>query len=326
MEDNNLENNGFNLDFNENDSHDSSTGGQNNDNPNPDAGFDQGKSSNLGEERPISGLTFEEEQDPNKIQVVISDPSPIIILFGARSSGKTMTLVRLTRWLKAHDYQVEPDRNFRPSNSEFYKKMCDSFDENVNSDYAASRNQILNFMLVKVMNKYGEPICQILEAPGEHYFDDKYPNREFPLYINKICTTDNPKTWMFIVERNWKDAKDRLNYANKIIKMQSLIEPSDRVIFTCHKSDLHPALINAGQPNVPQFFKDIKNQYPGIFSKYENKNPISRLWRKYNFDFVVFSAGTFNDTADGGQSYNPSKERNPAALWKAIMKTVKGGW
>ena len=273
-----------------------------------------------------SGLTMDEEKDPNRIQVVISDPAPVIILFGARASGKTMTLVRLTRWLKANGYQVEPERNFRPSNSEFYRRMCDSFDKNVNSDYAAGRNQVLNFMLVKVMNRYGEPICQILEAPGEHYFDDQFPNREFPLYINKICTIDNPKTWMFIVESNWKDASDRQNYANKIIRMQSIIEPSDRVIFTCHKADLQRALFEAGRPNEKQFFRNIKHQYPGIFSRYENKNPITRLWRKYNFDFVVFSAGLFNETAGGEQSYTPSNDRYPATLWKSIMKTVRGRW
>lgn len=324
----NTDNNGFDLEFNGNGTSGNSIGGQNNGTNNSDLENGSGQQTPLNDGAVLSssGLTFDEEKDPNKIQVVISDPAPIIIMFGARSSGKTMTLVRLTRWLNANGYQVEPDRNFRPSNSEFYKKMCDSFDENVNSDYAAGRNQVLNFMLVKVMNRYGEPICQILEAPGEHYFDDMYPDREFPLYINKITQTDNPKTWMFIVESNWKDAKDRLNYAHKIIKMQSIVEPSDRVIFTCHKADKQRALFDAGRPNVQQFFKNIKNQYPGIFSKYENKNPITKLWRKYNFDFVVFSAGLFNDTVDGGQSYTPSNDRYPAALWKSIMKTVRGGW
>ncbi|MDH6303905.1 hypothetical protein M2459_000237 [Parabacteroides sp. PF5-5] len=274
-----------------------------------------------------TGLTVEEERDPNKINVVISDPAPVIILFGAGSSGKTMTLIRLTRWLRKNGYKVEPDRSFRPSNSGHYKEMCDTFDEAVNSDYSAGATSILNFMLIKVMNKYGEPICQILEAPGEHYFSRQFPNEPFPRYINTICTIDNPKTWMFIVESNWEDLQDRLNYANKIIKMQSQIEPKDRVIFTCHKADMHPALFDAGRPNKEQFFKNIKNQYQGIFSKYMNQNPITKLWRKYNFDFVIFSAGLFNDTADGsGQSYTPSNDRYPAELWKAIIKTVKGGW
>lgn len=315
----NRDNNGFDLDFKgENDIEKPS--------PSTNIGDNWGEFESQSNEGINSGLTDEEERDPNKIQVVISDPAPIIIMFGARSSGKTMTLVRLTRWLKANGYQVEPDRNFRPSNSKFYQQMCDSFDENVNSNYAAGRNQILNFMLVKVMNQYGEPICQILEAPGEHYFDDKFPNKEFPLYINNITTVDNPKTWMFIVESNWRDKSDRVNYADKIIKMQSLIEPSDRVIFTCHKADKHRALFYKGMPNEKQFFKNIYNEYPGIFSKYENSNPITRLWRKYNFDFVVFSAGTFNETMDGGLSYNQSKDRYPAMLWKAILRTVRGGW
>lgn len=271
-------------------------------------------------------LTVEEEQDPNKIKIVISDPAPVIILFGAGSSGKTMTLIRLTRWLKKHGYKVEPDRNFRPSNSSHYREMCDTFDTIVNSDYAVGSTGILSFMLVKVMNKYGEPICQILEAPGEHYFDEKFPNKPFPRYINDICTIDNPKTWMFIVESDWKDLQDRKNYADKIIRMQAQIEPKDRIIFTCHKADKQPALFSAGQPNREQFFKNLTNQYQGIFTKYMNQNPITKLWRKFNFDFVIFSAGLFNDTNDGGQSYTQSNDRYPAELWRAILKTVKGGW
>jgi hypothetical protein len=278
-----------------------------------------------------SVLTVEEETDPNRINVVISDPSPVIILFGAGSSGKTMTLIRLTRWLKKQGYKVEPERSFRPSSSTHYKQMCDLFDETVNSDYAANQTSVLSFMLLKVMNKYGEPICQILEAPGEHYFDEKIPNKLFPRYINNICTINNPKTWVFIIESDWKDLQDRNNYANKIIKMQSQIESKDRVIFTCHKADLHPALFSAGQPNKDQFFRNIKNQYQGIFSKYMNQNPITKLWRKYNFDFVIFSAGIFNEIRDAagnlvGKAYTQSNDRYPAELWKSILKTVKGSW
>lgn len=271
-------------------------------------------------------LTVEEVQDANKVKVVISDPSPIIIMFGARSSGKTMTLIRLTRWLKKQGYKVEPDRNFRPSNSIHYKEMCDTFAEAVNSDYSAGRNTILDFMLIKVMNEHGEPICQILEAPGEHYFDEEFPDKQFPRYINEIRTIDNPRTWMFIVESGWKDQQDRSNYANKIIKMQTQIELKDKVIFTCHKADIHSALFSHGKPNRKQFFKNISNEYPGIFSKYMNHNPIRKLWSDFKFDFVVFSSGLFNDLSDGGQSYTQSNDRYPAKLWKAIMTSVRGSW
>lgn len=269
-------------------------------------------------------LTEEEQRDPNAISVSITDPSPLIILFGAGASGKTMTLIRLTRWLRENNYKVEPDRNFRPSNSAYYKKMCDDFDAMISSQYAAGRNTGLDFMLVKVMDQYGKPICQILEAMGEHYFDDEYPNEPFPAYINAIAQVNNPRTWMFIVELDWKDASDRQNYAQKIINMQNQMPYQDKVIFTCHKADMQAALFNRGIPNEKQFFKNIANQYPGIFSRYRNNNPITRLGKEYNFDFIVFSAGAFNKSTQG-TTYTPSNERYPKKLWGAILKTVKGG-
>ena len=272
------------------------------------------------------------ESDPNDITVTIADPSPIILLFGAKTSGKTMTLVRLTRWLKDHGYKVMPDRNFRNSDSENYETMCNTFDKSVNSDYAAAGTHDLNFMLVKVMNEYGEPFCQLLEAPGEHYFDHEDPQAPFPTYITKICNSSKHfKTWVFIVEKDWKNDEIKRNYAEKIKAMQAKIKPSDRVIFTCHKADIHEELINAGGPNKEQFFNEIKNQYPGIFDRYVNKNPISRFWRKYNFDFVVFSAGSFpklrEKNYDGAtERYEQGDDSYPAELWNAIKKTVKGGF
>lgn len=269
-----------------------------------------------------------ETTSAEEISVNICDPSPIIILFGAGASGKTMTLVRLTRWLLKQGYRVEPDRAFRPSSSQRYQELCDRFEETINSNTNASRTAVLDFMLVRVMNKYGEPICQILEAPGEHYFAPSDPTAPFPYYINAITQLDNFKTWMFIIEYNWKDAKDRMNYAAKIRNMQALLNPDDRVIFTCHKADRHPSLFVNGMPNTEQFFRNVQNQYQGIFTNYENRNPISKLWRKYNFDFVVFSAGRFSESSvdSGVQIYAQSNDRYPEVLWRAIMKTVKGSW
>jgi hypothetical protein len=274
----------------------------------------------------VAGLTEDEERDPNNIIVTVSDPAPVVVLFGAGASGKTMTLIRLTRYLKSLKLKVEPDTTFRPSQSKHYQEMCENFATAVNDSYAADRTRLLSFMLVKVMDEIGRPICQILEAPGEHYFNTDIPNATFPTYINNITQLANPKIWVFIVEKGWKDQKDRSNYANKICEMLSIIDPKDRVIFTCHKADLHRALIRNGIPNRKQFFLDIRNQYPNIFANYVNRNPITKLWRTYNFDFVVFSAGTFNPTADGRQVYNQGKDIYPKKLWVAVKKAAKGRW
>ena len=182
-------------------------------------------------------------------------------------------------------------------------------------------------MLVKVMDKSGRPICQLLEAPGEHYFDLAAPKRPFPAYINTISQSRNRRTWIFIVEKDWENQADRNNFAQKITDLQQqYVLTEDKVIFTCHKADKHSQYMTGGQYNVQLFFNDIANQYPNIFSKYVNTNPITKLWQKYNFDFVVFSAGSFNDDGKGGQNFIESKPSNPAILWKSILKTVKGGW
>jgi len=283
-------------------------------------------SSNVSsEQHVVQGLTAVEETDVNRITVTVTDPSPVVILFGAGASGKTMTLIRLTNYLKSKKYKVEPERTFRPANSQHYKDMCDIFSTVVNSTDAPERTNKLGFMLVKVMDEQGTPICQILEAPGEHYFAKNKPKADFPKYIKDFSAYPNRRTWIFIVEKDWEDQQDRNNYADKITEMQNqYVESKDKVIFTCHKADLHNALFNRGIPNENMFFQGIKNQYPNIFSKYMNNNPITKLWRKYNFDFVVFSAGRFSDTADGGKTYSQGSDVFPAKLWNAIFKTVRG--
>ena len=64
----------------------------------------------------IIGLTAEELKDPNKISVTIADKdAPIVVLFGPPACGKTMTLVRLTRFLRENGYTITPIRTFRPN-------------------------------------------------------------------------------------------------------------------------------------------------------------------------------------------------------------------
>lgn len=264
----------------------------------------------------VGGLTIEEIRDPNRISVTISDPNcPVVIFFGARTSGKTMTLVRITRYLRAKGYRVNPDQIFRSGDS--YKKMCKDFDKVVLSDNAADGTNLIAFMLVTVRDGNGRAICQFLEAPGEHYFDPDNIRKPFPPYIFNVMNMCRRITWCFIMERNWLDAQTRNNYAQKMIDMLNQIPTSNKIIFMCHKVDLSPELYKNGHPIASQFRKEINLQYPGVFDRFKNPFPIS-LIEPYRFKFVTFSAGAFWNTASGVVSYQPSADFYPKELWKTI--------
>jgi hypothetical protein len=271
-------------------------------------------------------LTVEEQMDANKIVVEITDDAPIVVLFGAKTSGKTMTLVRLTRYLKKNNYIVEPIRTFRPGNSKRYEAVCDSFDNNMYNNTITSKGTgTIDFMLIKVSNKNADIICQILEAPGEHYFKkDEKEDTNFPTYIEQILSNDNHKTWLFIVELDWEDNATRQQYAKKISKMRNKLEDrrGDKVILMCHKADK-----KSNYHKTELFLRDVKSQYKEVFDGHENTNPILKYIDPYNLKFVVFSAGKFNKALDSTEEiYIPSPDKYPAELWETIQKCVKGGW
>ena len=133
-------------------------------------------------------------------EVFIVDPEPpIVILYGPTSCGKSMTLVRLTRWLSQNGYTITPDRSFRSSTDVKYQNNCDNFMSIINSDIA--QDGTMDYMLVDIIEiSTGKVKCKILEAPGEYYFDSVNIDREYPNYLETIYSAPNRKVWTFIVE------------------------------------------------------------------------------------------------------------------------------
>ena len=274
-----------------------------------------------------SGMTMEEVSDPNKITVTIADDeTPIVVLFGPKSCGKTMTLVRLTRYLKANGYTVEPVKSFRPAHDRNYKNMCDNYNTMVNSEDAAESTSKINFMLVKVLNG-AKPLCQILEGPGEYYFDSKSPNANFPKFVNAIINSCNRKIWAVIVEPDTASVlnhADRKNYADKVSRLKVKMKPRDKVIFLFNKIDETHFVVSPGNINSTQAVKHIAQTYQGIFSHFRNQNPITRLWRKYLCDFVAFQTGDFSTADDGTLTYQEGDDSYPRNLWNVILKRIRG--
>lgn len=127
-----------------------------------------------------AGMSSEELNDANKIKVTIADyKTPLVVFFGPPACGKTMTLIRLTRYLQGKGYTIEPVTSFRPTYDKNYSDMCANFDSMIGSEDAAKSTSKINFMLVQVLRD-GKPLCQILEGPGEYYFSPENPQASFP--------------------------------------------------------------------------------------------------------------------------------------------------
>ena len=130
----------------------------------------------------------------------------------------------------------------------------------------------------------------------------------------------NKKVWVFFVEQDWGSNQGERNlYAQKICSMQGLISPNDRVVFLFNKSDKHRHQYKPnGEPNKQVFFTNIQQQYPGIFTRYQNTGFAKLIYGAYNFKAVCFSSGVFNRTNDGREVWTPEKDWYCQELWNAI--------
>lgn len=271
----------------------------------------------------VHGLSTAEMNDPNSIRVTISDPkAPLVILFGPPACGKTMTLVRLTRFLQSEGYTVAPIRTFRPTSDTNYTEICEKFDETMNSDNAADSTNRISFMLVEVI-KNGRRLCQILEAPGEYYFNPQNPLAGFPNYVNTIIASSNRKIWTIMVEPNWMDHVDRMNYVTKITRLKQSMRSKDSAIFVFNKIDLTNFVRGVGEINKSAAINEIKNLYPNIFVPFMNQNPITKWVKEYNCDFVPFQTG-FYTPALNGFTYQEGPREYCVKLWNAIINGIKG--
>ena len=277
----------------------------------------------------IQGLNENEQKDPNAIKIIIENQNiPIVVFFGPPTCGKTMTLIRLSRYLKENGYQVNPVRSFRPGYDTYYRGMCDNFNTMINSDLAQKGNNLISFMLVEVSYK-GRPLCQILEAPGEHYFKPKEPNAPFPAYINTISACRNRKLWGFFIEpahtNNQMEHEDRLNYVERIGRFkQQYMHPHDKVAIIFNKIDQTDTMRDIGNANIGLAAEKANHIYPGLFNKFANENPITKLLKPTRAAFVPYMNGFFSPLEKGGASFQLGHDNFPRNLWSVIMKSVRG--
>ena len=295
-------------------------------------GLGSSETTASGDDSKIKGLSREEYNDPNQIRVTIADgKAPLIILFGPPACGKTMTLVRLARYLNKKGYKISPIKTFRPSDDKNYVEICkpENFSKIINSPDAANSTANVSFMLVEII-KAGKRLCQILESPGEYLFNPNKPSDPFPSYVNTIIHSSNRKLWAIIVEPDWRNEEDRINYVSKINYLSTQMDIKDKTLFIFNKIDKTNFTRKKGQINIPQARFEISNLYPGIFEMFKNQNPITKLWKDYLCGFVPFQTGTYTPTTKMDSkgntvwNYQEGADYYPQMLWNEIQKSITG--
>jgi len=225
---------------------------------------------------------------------------PLVVFFGPREIGKTVTLLRLCTHIRS-SYQISPDQNFRTDAG--YSTTISAFEALLrNMQFAPGATGNVDFLLLNVTYDGGR-FCQFLESPGEHFFNRHNPNAAYPTYMNKILADDYKKIFVFFFEIGmFRSDEDLRNYSDKIGRLVStrISSKRDEVIILCNKSDLH-GHYRGGMPIKSEFRKAIydHSSFRGLKTSLENSG-----FR--HVPFVVFSAGAFNDDGQGQKTFAPS--------------------
>ena len=288
--------------------------------------------TNVGEDNNPQIEQLRTPTNPNDITVQVSDPrAPIILLFGAPSSGKTMTLVRLSRYLRKKGFSVSVDPLFVTSRNVWeYAENSAKFNEMLSTTTALPGTGRNDFLFIKICDNRGKLICQILEGAGEDYFPSSRTNRAqtpFPSYMTGIFNSGNKKVLMFLTEPNWNvDQIDREEYVQRIkyCKNQFFNSKRDKSIILYNKIDhLTEFVYGPGQVHVKNAMSYCNNEYQGLFQIFRNTSPLPWV-NKYTCKFVPFSTGVFGETTMGQYGhYDISHDSYPYNLWNTIMDCIK---
>lgn len=260
---------------------------------------------------------------------IVNNTVPVVVFVGPPSSGKSMILVRLAKYLRNQGYTIKTDPTFL--NTIDYQHDCEEFNDKLNTSIALDGS--VKFLLVNVY-KEGREIAKLLEAPGEDFYTTDPEkirggkNMRIEPYLSTIMTSTNPKSYVMLLDldsdisfRN--DGYHRQSYSQRLLDFYGNIDlDRDKVILLYNKIDKTTFGNIHGCSDVDGARDDAKLYYPSLFATMV----ISRFGgfiKASNFSFKTFCTGMFSKQTDNignvYQTYNEAGDVYPRDLWKEII-------
>ncbi|MFH1196893.1 MAG: hypothetical protein V1720_14425 [bacterium] len=287
-----------------------------------DFAFDADVTNSIAEETKKNNYKIDQVEN-----IKINDESirgPLVIFFGPSNIGKTVSVLRLIKKISAH-YTITTNRDFRkddkyPETIKLFEKLL------TENNYAPDATGKINFILLDVTRTNDGPFCQILEAPGEHFFDSLNPTKKHPRYLVDIFNNISySKIYVFFFAVGmFEDQEIRKQYANNITTLISskLDSKRDKVIILVNKCDEHPAKFKNGKPDENRFKNDIYQQ--NSFGAVRDILQHSGFKRIHFVPFSACEPYQFESDGEIKKVLASSADYYPEKLWYSIYDCVKG--
>ncbi len=262
---------------------------------------------------------------------IVNKTVPIVVFVGPPTSGKSMILVRLAKYLRDQGYTIETDSTFL--NTAKYQRDCEEFEDKLNTNIALKGT--VEFLLVKVF-KNGREVAKLLEAPGEDFYTydpekiKSGKNRRIEPYLSTIMTSKNPKSYVVLLDLDSEkcfrnDPTHRASYSQRFLKYfyPNIDSRRDRIILLYNKIDATPFGSINGCTDFKGAKDDAKMYYPQLFATMRIQS-LAGFITSDNFVFKTFCTGLFSEHIDNNgneyKTYNVAQDIYPKELWKEITR------
>lgn len=258
---------------------------------------------------------------------IVNYKVPVIVFVGPPSSGKSMILVRIAKYLRSQGYTIKTDPTFL--NTAKYQQDCIDFENSLNTTIALPGT--VKFLLVDVYRN-GIQVAKLLEAPGEDFYttdkNQAAKNSRIEAYLATIMASNNPKSYVMLLDLDSdisfrRDRYHRDSYSQRFLNYfyPAINKNRDKIILLYNKIDVTPFGDINGCNNVSAARDDAKLYYKDLFASMRVQK-LGGFMQVDNFSFLTFCTGMFSSETDNfGNSfkvYTMASDVYPRDLWKAI--------